>query len=51
MSWTDHHQTEGAADDDQILGEEFDEWVRVGAEPDELDESDAEIPQQTKLTV
>ncbi len=42
MSWTDQHQTEEAADDDQILSEEFDNWVREGAALDEEDESEAD---------
>ncbi len=42
MSWTDQHQTEEAEDDDQILSEEFDDWVREGAAPGEEDESEAD---------
>ncbi len=48
MSWTDQHQTEDTKDDDQILSEEFDNWVREGAVPGEEDESDAD---QTDTTV
>ncbi|MFC6763902.1 hypothetical protein [Natrinema soli] len=41
MSWTDQHQTEDAENDDQILSEEFDDWVREGTAPGEEDESEA----------
>ncbi|ADB63717.1 hypothetical protein Htur_4988 (plasmid) [Haloterrigena turkmenica DSM 5511] len=40
MSWTDQHQTEDAEDDDQILSEEFDDWVQEGAAPGEEDAED-----------
>ncbi|UHQ98308.1 hypothetical protein HYG81_19750 (plasmid) [Natrinema zhouii] len=42
MSWTDQHQTEEAEDDDQILSEEFDDWVREGAALGEEDEPEAD---------
>lgn len=42
MNWTDQHQTEDAEDDDQILSEEFDDWVREGAALGEEDESEAD---------
>ncbi|ELZ01412.1 hypothetical protein [Natrialba aegyptia] len=40
MSWTDQHQTEDADDDDQILSEEFDDWVQEGTAPGEEDAED-----------
>ncbi|WP_306061090.1 hypothetical protein [Natronococcus wangiae] len=42
MSWTDQHQTEDAEDDDQILSDEFDDWVGEGAAPGEEDELEAD---------
>jgi len=47
MSWTDQHQVEEAADDDQVLSEEFDDWVREGTAPGEEDELEAD---QTDIT-
>ncbi|MFC6763627.1 hypothetical protein [Natrinema soli] len=47
MSWTDQHQTEDAEDDDQILSEEFDDWVQEGAV---LGEEDAEDDGQADTT-
>ncbi len=47
MSWTDQHQTEEAGDDDQILSEEFDDWVREGAAPSEEDEPEADQAETT----
>ncbi|WP_222914162.1 hypothetical protein [Natrinema sp. SYSU A 869] len=40
MSWTDQHQTEDTENDDQILSEEFDDWVQEGTAQGEEDAED-----------